>query len=164
LLPEAPAGVCLSTGRSGGRSPAPCRIRRAGRHPVVSPVRAPGRLIGHYPRMAVPHGSEDRQTVSWTDPDRVDRCLGRIGRLEPRLAGEEVLRTILPDAPRSLFDLGCGEGRLAALVLEGRPEIEQLDDPGARCPPTGGSWFASASVRHVGGRLVYSRRAPVEFV
>jgi ubiquinone/menaquinone biosynthesis C-methylase UbiE len=52
--------------------------------------------------------------------------LGRIGRLEPRVAGEEVLRTLLPDTPRSVLDLGCGDGRLAALILEECPSIERV--------------------------------------
>jgi len=32
----------------------------------------------------------------------------------------------LPDSPRSVLDLGCGDGRLAALVLEHRPSVESV--------------------------------------
>jgi tRNA (cmo5U34)-methyltransferase len=56
----------------------------------------------------------------------VDRYLARIGGLAPRAAGEEVLVSVLPDSPRSVLDLGCGDGRLAALVLEHRPSVERV--------------------------------------
>jgi tRNA (cmo5U34)-methyltransferase len=64
--------------------------------------------------------------VTWSDPERVDHYLNRIGGLAPRAAGEEVLVSVLPDSPRSVLDLGCGDGRLAALVLEHRPFVEHL--------------------------------------
>ena len=54
----------------------------------------------------------------------MDRYLARIGVLEPRAAGEEVLASLLPDSPRSVLDLGCGDGRLAALILDQRPSVE----------------------------------------
>ncbi|MGO8872220.1 MAG: class I SAM-dependent methyltransferase [Acidimicrobiales bacterium] len=53
----------------------------------------------------------------------MEAYLGRIGGLEPRAAGEDVLRTLLPDRARSLLDLGCGDGRLAALVLDVCPAV-----------------------------------------
>ncbi len=34
--------------------------------------------------------------------------------------------SVLPEAPRSVLDLGCGDGRLAALVLEHRPSLERV--------------------------------------
>jgi SAM-dependent methyltransferase len=66
----------------------------------------------------------------WTDPDQVDWYLGRIGGLAPRLAGEQLLHELLPElAPggaRRVFDLGCGDGRLSALVLDALPHVEQV--------------------------------------
>ena len=56
----------------------------------------------------------------------MDRYLTRIGGLAPRAAGEDILVSVLPDAPRSVLDLGCGDGRLAALVLEHRPSLERV--------------------------------------
>jgi tRNA (cmo5U34)-methyltransferase len=56
----------------------------------------------------------------------VDRYLDRVGLLAPRLAGEDVLRSLLPPRPRSLLDLGCGDGRLAALALEARPSLHRV--------------------------------------
>jgi tRNA (cmo5U34)-methyltransferase len=56
----------------------------------------------------------------------VDRYLTRIGGLAPRAAGEEVLVSLLPDSPRTVLDLGCGDGRLAALVLEHRSSVESV--------------------------------------
>jgi tRNA (cmo5U34)-methyltransferase len=76
--------------------------------------------------VAVVPDTENPQPSTWSDPDVVDRYLARIGRLPPRLAGEEVLVSILPDAPRSVLDLGCGDGRLAALILEHRPSVERV--------------------------------------
>lgn len=64
--------------------------------------------------------------ATWSDPDSVARYLARIGGLEPHAAGEEVLATLLPDSPRSVLDLGCGDGRLAALVLDHRPGVEEV--------------------------------------
>lgn len=46
--------------------------------------------------------------------------------MAPRAAGEEVLVSVLPESPRSVLDLGCGDGRLAALVLEHRPSVESV--------------------------------------
>ena len=68
-------------------------------------------------------GPENPQAATWSDPNRVDRYLTRIGGLAPRAAGEEVLVSVLPDSPRSVLDLGCGDGRLAALILEHRPSV-----------------------------------------
>jgi tRNA (cmo5U34)-methyltransferase len=66
------------------------------------------------------------QPVGWRDPAQVDEYLGRVGRLPPRVAGEEVLVEILPASPRRVLDLGCGDGRLAALVLEARPQVAEV--------------------------------------
>jgi tRNA (cmo5U34)-methyltransferase len=63
---------------------------------------------------------------SWTDAPVVERYLNRIGDLPPRVAGEEVLRSILPAGVRSVLDLGCGDGRLAALVMEECSEVDHV--------------------------------------
>ncbi|HEX3462365.1 MAG TPA: class I SAM-dependent methyltransferase [Acidimicrobiales bacterium] len=70
-----------------------------------------------------PGGSTEAQTAGWDDQRQVDWYLDRIGQLPPRLAGEEVLRSVLPAEPASLLDLGCGDGRLIALALDARPGI-----------------------------------------
>ena len=69
------------------------------------------------------HNCEHRH---WHDPATVDEYLGRVGGLAPRLAGEAVLVEVLPAAPERVADLGCGDGRLAALVLEARPSVTEL--------------------------------------
>jgi len=56
----------------------------------------------------------------------VDWYLTRIGGLPPRAAGEDVLVSVLPDSPSSVLDLGCGDGRLAALILEHRASVQRV--------------------------------------
>jgi ubiquinone/menaquinone biosynthesis C-methylase UbiE len=63
--------------------------------------------------------------MTWSDPAKVDEYVGRVGRLAPRLAGEAALMELLPDAPDRVLDLGCGDGRLAALVLDARPSVTE---------------------------------------
>jgi SAM-dependent methyltransferase len=64
--------------------------------------------------------------VTWDDPAKAEEYLHRIGTSAPRQAGEDVLREVLPPAPTSALDLGCGDGRLAALVLDERPAIARI--------------------------------------
>ena len=65
-------------------------------------------------------------TGGWHDSDQVNWYLDRVGQLSPRLAGEAALREMLPPEPRSVLDLGCGDGRLTSLVLEDRPTVAQV--------------------------------------
>lgn len=65
-------------------------------------------------------------TAGWNDDEQVRWYLDRIDRLPPRLAGESVLAEVLPPEPKRVLDLGCGDGRLAALVLERRPSVEAV--------------------------------------
>jgi SAM-dependent methyltransferase len=67
-----------------------------------------------------------RVAETWHDHEKVDEYLGRVGRLQYRQAGEDILVEFLPAAPRRVADLGCGDGRLAALVLEHRPDVEEM--------------------------------------
>ena len=64
--------------------------------------------------------------IGWRDPAQVDEYVTRIARLPPRLAGEAVLVEVLPPEPRRVLDLGCGDGRLAALVMDARPSVEEV--------------------------------------
>jgi len=65
-------------------------------------------------------------TAGWDDAQQVGWYLDRIDRLPPRLAGESVLAEILPPNPARVLDLGCGDGRLATLVLEARPSVSSV--------------------------------------
>jgi tRNA (cmo5U34)-methyltransferase len=65
-------------------------------------------------------------TGGWSDPAKVAEYLGRVGTLPPRIAGEGVLVDVLPLAPERVLDLGCGDGRLAALVLEQRATVTEV--------------------------------------
>jgi cyclopropane fatty-acyl-phospholipid synthase-like methyltransferase len=71
-------------------------------------------------------GVDTTPTGGWSDETQVEWYTQRIGRLEARLAGERVLAEVLPPAPTTVLDLGCGDGRLAALVLTLRPSVEQV--------------------------------------
>ena len=65
-------------------------------------------------------------TGGWSDPEQVAWYTERIGKLEARRAGERMLLEVLPRAPRRVLDLGCGDGRLSALVLEHRATVEHV--------------------------------------
>ena len=59
---------------------------------------------------------------SWVDVDKTLDYLARADRLPHRAEGEGVLvRDIVGALPGRVLDLGCGDGRLAALVLEASP-------------------------------------------
>jgi SAM-dependent methyltransferase len=65
---------------------------------------------------------DGRPGLTWQDTDKVDEYVERVGRLAARAAGEAELVEALPDRVERVLDLGCGDGRLAALVLEARPD------------------------------------------
>jgi SAM-dependent methyltransferase len=65
-------------------------------------------------------------TAGWGDAATVDEYLGRVGTLAPRLAGEAMLLEVLPPRVERLADLGCGDGRLAALVLEACSSVREV--------------------------------------
>jgi tRNA (cmo5U34)-methyltransferase len=64
--------------------------------------------------------------TSWDTPEKVAEYVGRIGTVAPRLAGEAALVEFLPPDPRRALDLGCGDGRLVRLLLDARPELEEI--------------------------------------
>jgi SAM-dependent methyltransferase len=70
-------------------------------------------------------GDASGETVegTWHDRVKVEEYLGRIGSLPQRIPGEALLLEGLPPAPERVLDLGCGDGRLAALVLAARPTV-----------------------------------------
>lgn len=62
---------------------------------------------------------------TWRDDEKVDEYVGRVGRLAARLAGEAELAEALPERVERVLDLGCGDGRLVATVLDARPEATE---------------------------------------
>ena len=64
--------------------------------------------------------------TSWESPEKVTEYVGRIGALPQRLAGEAVLAEVIPRVPRRALDLGCGDGRLAQVILDARAGIEEF--------------------------------------
>jgi tRNA (cmo5U34)-methyltransferase len=113
---------------------APHRLRHNGR---VAPVAHPHPL----------------PSASWSDEHLVERYLRRVEGLAPRQAGEDVLRSVLPDRPASLLDLGCGDGRLAALALDARPSLARVVAVDSSSP-----MVARAQSRFAGDRRVTVRR------
>jgi tRNA (cmo5U34)-methyltransferase len=71
-------------------------------------------------------GAPTTPTGGWFDREQVAWYTERIGKLEARQAGERALLEILPSAPRRVLDLGCGDGRLAALVLTARSSVDEV--------------------------------------
>lgn len=67
------------------------------------------------------HGPVDS---TWRDEEKVHEYVGRVGRLAARRAGEAELVEALPEVVARVLDLGCGDGRLAARVLEARPDAD----------------------------------------
>ncbi len=68
---------------------------------------------------------DDAVSHTWKDHDKVREYVGRVGRLAARQAGEAELVEALPERVDRVLDLGCGDGRLTALVLDARPEVEE---------------------------------------
>ena len=58
----------------------------------------------------------------WERPEHATKYLSRADRLPHRREGEDVLARDLSDAlPGRVLDLGCGDGRLASIVLDAYP-------------------------------------------
>jgi SAM-dependent methyltransferase len=58
----------------------------------------------------------------WSDPAHIERYLSRAHSGMPALTGEEALLEQIPADTRRLLDLGTGDGRLIALLLDGHPQ------------------------------------------
>ena len=63
---------------------------------------------------------------SWQSREKVEEYLARVGGLPGRIAGEGALVEILPPAPASVLDLGCGDGRLSGLVMAARDTVTSV--------------------------------------
>ena len=49
-------------------------------------------------------------SATWSDEEKVDEYVGRVGRLAARKAGEAELVDALPASVERVLDLGCGDG------------------------------------------------------
>jgi SAM-dependent methyltransferase len=58
--------------------------------------------------------------------EKVHEYVHRVGALPQRQAGEAALVEFLPPSPRRALDLGCGDGRLAAILLDARPDLDEV--------------------------------------
>jgi len=73
--------------------------------------------------------SRDRQgrppgVNEWAKSDHASAYLARAGAIPHRVEGEAVVLELLPTHLGRVLDLGCGDGRLLALVLRERPAAE----------------------------------------
>lgn len=62
---------------------------------------------------------------TWTDETKASEYLGRVGRIEARLAGERELVQLIPASLSRVLDLGCGDGRLVQVTLDARPALSE---------------------------------------
>jgi len=58
----------------------------------------------------------------WMQHDHALSYLSAADKIPHRMEGEHTLLEILPQGVRRVLDLGCGDGRLLALVLEAQPQ------------------------------------------
>jgi SAM-dependent methyltransferase len=91
--------------------------------------------------------------TTWQSHEKVAEYLGRVGGLPGRIAGEGMLVEILPTAPISVLDLGCGDGRLAGLVLAARDSVASVVAVDRSEP-----MLAAARARFAGDRRVAVHR------
>ena len=70
--------------------------------------------------------SPDDRRVTWDDPDVVARHAERSASPGPRDQGERLLTDLLSERTRRVVGLGCGDGRLVAMVLAAKPELESV--------------------------------------
>ncbi len=66
----------------------------------------------------------DRAAGEWSDPRRVAEYLSR--EIPHRLTAEQMLLEALPPRVERFLDLGCGDGRMVALVRSRHPEARAV--------------------------------------
>lgn len=68
------------------------------------------------------------ESERWDDEGKVAWYLDRVYQMRREFlrAGDELLVDLLPAAPESVLDLGCGDGRLTDLVMVARPSLRRV--------------------------------------
>jgi tRNA (cmo5U34)-methyltransferase len=87
-------------------------------------------------------------TKEYNSAEHALQYLARADGIPHRAAGEAVLDELLPGSARRILDLGCGDGRLLALLRLDRPESRGV---AADISPT---MLDAARARFAGDRLV----------
>jgi SAM-dependent methyltransferase len=71
-------------------------------------------------------GMPDGPSRTWSEEAVVEGYLRRSESNARRREGEQTLLESLPDQPRRIADLGAGEGRMGALILDARPSVREM--------------------------------------
>jgi tRNA (cmo5U34)-methyltransferase len=84
------------------------------------------------PAAPLPAGRDTRRAAGradvnmWQNAQHAQGYLERRRRFPRRQEGYETLMEFLPRTPRRVLDLGCGDGEVAARVVEAHPGVEVL--------------------------------------
>ena len=88
-------------------------------------ARAPGHSSRWSPLGGRLSGQNPLVDMTWKDHEKAHEYVARVGKLAARQAGEAELVEALPADVERVLDLGTGDGRLLAVLVDARPDISE---------------------------------------